>query len=154
MRNFVEKSSNSLIKKRVLKGFNDVLNMLRSQLGIEWSIMSLERGLIDQDGTEIFQDYFKSTHSRLREESWMYDAMPVTKLKFFNIDDIVLSTKFEPSLRGKNIIFLDLIKEKLNPAIRTMLDDKLREIHYLEAQHFNNQKNVIENTKKQLIKSI
>lgn len=128
------------LQSKIKTEFNWLLDMLRDYIGVKWSISSLERWLISPDWESVYRDYFKETHSKMRDELEMNDATSVTKINLSSWKYIILSIPYQPSIRTKNIVFLDKIKENLNPSQSTILDNKMREIHLLERNFIEEKK--------------
>lgn len=147
-------------KRKIRSSFNNLLEMFRPYLHIEWFISSLERWLVSQDGQEVFRDYFDSPHSNMKDELNMPYSFSITKINFYNWKHAILSTRLQPSLKDKNIVFLDDLKEKIHPSLRNTLDNKLREIHFLEKDYFDEKKIIDErkliknNTSQKLLQAI
>lgn len=142
------------MQKKVVSWFNEILNIVRTTLGIEWIVSSLERGIIMPNGESIYRDYFEETHSKMKEKLWAFYSFSVTKINLSNGNNIVFYANLEPDLLGKGILFLDAVKENLHPNLRTTLDNKMREIHYIEREIFEKRNSILSATGKKIVETI
>lgn len=152
--NNTESATSLFLQSKIKTEFNWLLDMLRDYIGVKWSISSLERWLISPDWESAYRDYFKETHSKMRDQLDMKEAVSVTKINLSTWKYIILSTIYQPSLKIKNIVFLDRIKENINSDRKIKLDNKIREIHFLERDFIEEKKNISVNTSKEIFETI
>lgn len=142
------------LQSKIKTEFNWLLDMLRDYIGVKGSISSLERWLISPGWNSAYRDYFKKNHSKMRDELEMNDAFSVTKINLSTWKHIILSTTYQPSIWVKNVVFLDKIKENLNTSLNTILDNKMREIHFLERDLIEEKNNISVNISKEIFETI
>ena len=156
MINKLSEKSNWATKYKIISLYNNLLDTYRNYLKVEWWIISLERWLIWDDWTTIFEDYFENTHENLREKYNLNNSYAITKINLSNWTHMLLATIFKKQLLGKWIKFLDTIQKNMHPTMSKILDEKLHEIHYIEHEYFKNKraKEIKEKNKKNLIKTL